>query len=64
MTMTWLLRLAKSKTILFNVLGLAALIVASPQLALWGAPETIAKVLAVVNLLLRFVTVEPLSAKA
>ena len=64
MTMTWLLRLAKSKTILFNVLGLAALIVASPQLALWVDPETIAKVLAVVNLLLRFVTVEPLSAKA
>lgn len=62
---TWILRLAKSKTVLFNILSLAVLILASPQLAALGIdPKIVGEAQAIINLLLRFVTVEPLSAKA
>jgi hypothetical protein len=61
---TWTVRLAKSKTILFNVLTLVAMVAASDQLQTLVSAERLVQVQAVVNLLLRVLTTTSLAAKA
>lgn len=62
--LTWLKRLASSKTIVVNVAALAALIFGSQEIQAFMTPQHAAEVLGVVNVILRFFTYLPLELKA
>lgn len=61
---TWPIRLAKSKTIVVNVLTIAAVVLAGDDIRHFLSDAAVIKVLAAINIALRFVTFESLSAKA
>lgn len=60
----WAARLAKSKTIWVNALALASVIFASQEVQAFVSLEHVVMVQSALNLLLRFLTGEPLSNKA
>lgn len=54
----------KSKTVWFNIIGLAAVVLGSEQIKAFISPEHLTMAVFVVGLLLRTVTSTSLSAKA
>lgn len=61
--MTFLVQLFKSKTVVFNLLSLLAVIFALPEIQVFISSEHLLMAQAVVNLILRFLTTVAVTEK-
>lgn len=61
--MTLLKQLASSKTVVFNVLALVAVVVASEEIKVFVSPERLVEIQSVVNILLRLFTYQAIAEK-
>lgn len=61
--LTWFNRLIRSKTIIFNVLTVLSLVLVGDDIKEFVSADTIIKIQAAVNIILRFATSTALSEK-